>query len=110
MVYVNRYDYLSTEDIATPTDFALHDNFPNPFNPTTQIRFDLPIKGDVRFTIYNMLGHKVREYNMKGLSAGYHTLTWNATNNLGSPVSSGIYFYQIQTKELLKTKRMVLLK
>ena len=110
MVYVNRYDYLSTKDITTPTDFALHDNFPNPFNPTTQIRFDLPIKGDVRFTIYNMLGHKVREYNMKGLSAGYHTLTWNATNNLGSPVSSGIYFYQIQTKELLKTKRMVLLK
>ena len=110
MVYVNRYDYLSTEDIATPTDFALHDNFPNPFNPTTQIRFDLPIKGDVRFTIYNMLGHKVREYNMKGLSAGYHTLTWNATNNLGSPVSSGIYFYQIQTKDILKTKRMVLLK
>ena len=110
MVYVNRYDYLSTENIATPTDFALHDNFPNPFNPTTQIRFDLPIKGDVRFTIYNMLGHKVREYNMKGLSAGYHTLTWNATNNLGSPVSSGIYFYQIQTKDILKTKRMVMLK
>ncbi len=110
MVYVNRYDYLSTENISTPTDFALHDNFPNPFNPTTQIRFDLPITGDVSFTIFNMLGQKVREYKMNGLSAGYHTLTWNATNSLGDPVSSGIYFYQIQAREFLKTKRMVLLK
>ena len=110
MVYVNRYDYLSTEDIANPTNFALHDNFPNPFNPSTQIRFDLPITGDVRFTIYNMLGQKVREYQMNSLPAGYHTLTWNATNDLGDPMSAGIYFYQIKTKEFLKTKRMVLLK
>ena len=110
VIYIRRYDYLSTESIATPTDFALHDNFPNPFNPSTQIRFDMPITGDVRFTIYNMLGQKIREYQMNGLSAGYHTLTWNATNNLGDPVSAGIYFYQIQTKEFLKTKRMVLLK
>ena len=110
MVYVNRYDYLSTDDIVAPTDYALHDNYPNPFNPTTQIRFDMPIMGDVRLTIYNMIGQKVKEYQMNGLSAGYHTLTWNATNNLGDPVSAGIYFYQLQTKTFTKTKRMVLLK
>ena len=105
VVYVNRYDYLSTDDIAAPTDFALHDNYPNPFNPTTQIRFDMPIMGDVRLTIYNMIGQKVKEYQMNGLSAGYHTLTWNATNNLGDPVSAGIYFYQLQTTTFTKTKR-----
>ncbi len=110
VVYVNRYDYLSTDDIAAPTDYALHDNYPNPFNPTTQIRFDMPIMGDVRLTIYNMLGQKVKEYQMNGLPVGYHTLTWNATNNLGDPVSAGIYFYQLQTKTFTKTKRMVLLK
>ena len=110
VVYVNRYDYLSTDDITAPTDFALHDNYPNPFNPTTQIRFDMPIMGDVRLTIYNMLGQKVKEYQMNGLPVGYHTLTWNATNNLGDPVSAGIYFYQLQTKTFTKTKRMVLLK
>ena len=110
VVYVNRYDYLSTDDITAPTDFALHDNYPNPFNPTTQIRFDMPIMGDVRLTIYNMLGQKIKEYQMNGLPVGYHTLTWNATNNLGDPVSAGIYFYQLQTKTFTKTKRMVLLK
>ena len=110
VIYINRYDFLSTEEINGPTDFALHDNFPNPFNPSTQIRFDMPITGDVRFTIYNMLGQKVREYQMNSLSAGYHTLTWNATNDIGDAVSAGIYFYQIKTKEFLKTKRMVLLK
>ena len=68
VVYVNRYDYLSTDDIVAPTDFALHDNHPNPFNPTTQIRFDIPIMADVRLTIYNMMGQKVKEYQMNGLS------------------------------------------
>ena len=110
VVYVNRYEYLSTDDIAAPTDFALHDNYPNPFNPTTQIRFDMPIMGDVRLTIYNMLGQKVKEYQMNGLSAGSHTLTWDATNDLGDPIGVGIYFYQLQTKTFTKTKRMVLLK
>ena len=46
----------------------------------------MPIMGDVRLTIYNMIGQKVKEYEMNGLSAGYHTLTWNATNNLGDPL------------------------
>ena len=110
VVYVNRYDYLSTDDIAAPTDFALHDNYPNPFNPTTQIRFDMPIMGDVRLTVYNMLGQKVKEYQMNGLSAGSHTLTWDATNDFGDPIGAGIYFYQLQTKTFTKTKRMVLLK
>ena len=110
VVYVNRYDYLSTDDIVAPTDFALHDNHPNPFNPTTQIRFDIPIMADVRLTIYNMMGQKVKAYQMNGLSAGNHTLTWNATNNLGAPVAAGIYLYQLQTKGFVKTKKMALIK
>ena len=61
-------------------------------------------------TIYNMIGQKIRTFNMQSAPAGYHALTWNATNDLGSPVSAGVYLYQIQTKGFVKTKKMILLK
>ena len=110
MVHVNRYDYLSTETEGIPNEFALHDNYPNPFNPSTQIRFDLPEVSNVNLTIYNMLGQKVKTYAMQTAPAGYHSLTWNATNDLGVPVSAGVYLYQLQTDGFIKTKKMVLLK
>ncbi len=109
-VFINRYDYLSIESEGIPDEFALHENYPNPFNPTTQIRFDLPEMSNVNLTIYNMLGQRVKAFNMESAPAGYHALTWNATNDLGSPVSAGVYLYQLQTKEFVKTKKMVLLK
>ena len=109
-VFINRYDYLSIESGGIPDEFALHENYPNPFNPTTQIRFDLPEMSNVNLTIYNMLGQRVKAFNMESAPAGYHALTWNATNDLGSPVSAGVYLYQLQTKEFVKTKKMVLLK
>ena len=110
MVHVNRYDYLSTESEGIPNEFALHENYPNPFNPSTQIRFDLPEMSNVNLTIYNMLGQKVKTYIMQTAPAGYHSLTWNATNDLGVPVSAGVYLYQLQTDGFNKTKKMVLLK
>ena len=110
MVHVNRYDYLSTESEGIPTEFALHENYPNPFNPSTQIRFDLPEMSNVNLTIYNMLGQKVKTYTIQTAPAGYHSLTWNATNDLGVPVSAGVYLYQLQTDGFIKTKKMVLLK
>ena len=108
-MFINRYDYLSIESGGIPDEFALHENYPNPFNPTTQIRFDLPEMSNVNLTIYNMLGQRVKAFNMESAPAGYHALTWNATNDLGSPVSAGVYLYQLQTKEFVKTKKMVLL-
>lgn len=110
ILYINRYDYLSVESEGIPTEFALHENYPNPFNPTTQIRFDLPEMGNVTLTIYNMLGQKVKTFNMQSAPAGYHALTWNATNDLGAPVAAGVYLYQLQTKGFAKTKKMILLK
>tara|TARA_B100002052_G_scaffold134362_1_gene123424 strand:- start:129 stop:1001 length:873 start_codon:yes stop_codon:yes gene_type:complete len=110
VLYVNRYDYLSTQSEGVPSEFVLHANYPNPFNPTTQIRFDLPIMGDVKLVIYNMLGQKVREYAMNNISAGYHSVTWDATNDLGDPVSAGVYLYQLQTDETVQTNKMILLK
>ena len=110
VLFVDIYQYLSTKDDLTPTEFALHDNYPNPFNPTTQIRFDLPQVTDATLTIYNMMGQKIRTFSMSSLPAGYHTVTWNATNDYGQQVSAGVYLYQLQSKGFVRTKKMILLK
>ena len=110
VVFVNRYEYLSTESEGIPTEFALHENYPNPFNPTTTLRFDLPEVSSITLTIYNMLGQKVRTFNYQNTSAGYHSVTWDATNDYGEQVGAGVYLYQLQAKDFVKTRKMVLLK
>jgi hypothetical protein len=110
VVYVNRYEYLSTEGEGIPTAFALHENYPNPFNPTTTLRFDLPEVSDVTVTIFNMLGQRVRTFNMNDTPAGYHSIKWNATNDYGEQVGAGVYLYQLRAKQFVKTRKMVLLK
>jgi len=93
-----------------PTEFSLHENYPNPFNPSTTLRFDLPELRDVNVIIYNMLGQKVKTFNMENISAGHHSIKWNATNDYGDPVGAGVYLYQLQAKDFVKTRKMVLLK
>ena len=110
VLFINRYEYLSTESDIIPTDYALHENFPNPFNPSTTLRFDLPYASDVSLTIYNMLGQKVKSFDMRGIQAGKHTLRWNATNDLGEKVGTGVYLYQLQTKDFMKTRKMIFMK
>jgi hypothetical protein len=110
VVYVNRYEYLSTVSEGIPTKFALHENYPNPFNPTTTLRFDLPEVSKLTLTIYNMLGQKVKTFNMQSTPAGYHTITWYATNDFGQQVGAGVYLYQLRANQYIKTRKMVLLK
>ena len=110
ILYINRYDYLSTVNEQIPTEFALYENYPNPFNPTTTLRFDLPEVSDVRVVIYNMLGQKIKTFNMNSISAGSHSIRWNATNDMGDPVGAGVYLYQFQAKDFVKTRKMILLK
>ena len=110
VVYVNRYEYLSTESEGIPTEFALHENYPNPFNPTTTLRFDLPEVSSITLTIYNMLGQKVRTFNMNDTPAGFHSIKWNAINDYGDPVGAGVYLYQLRANQYLETRKMVLLK
>jgi hypothetical protein len=109
-LYVNRYEYLSTEGEGVPIEFALHENYPNPFNPTTTLRFDLPEVSSITLTIYNMLGQRVRIFNMNDTPAGYHSIKWNATNDFGDPVGAGVYLYQLRANHYLETRKMVLLK
>ena len=61
-------------------------------------------------TLYNMLEQKVRTFNYQNTSPGYHSVKWNATNDYGDPAGAGIYLYQLQTKECVKTRKIVLLK
>ncbi|PCJ50716.1 MAG: hypothetical protein COA72_00005, partial [Candidatus Neomarinimicrobiota bacterium] len=93
-----------------PQEFALHQNYPNPFNPITTINYDLPQQTHVNIMIYDILGREVVKLISEEIPAGYQSVIWNTRNNFGQPVSAGIYFYQIQTKDFVKTKKMVLLK
>ena len=90
--------------------FALHQNYPNPFNPTTQIRYDLPLDEYVTVIIYDVMGRKIKSLINTNQEAGYRSITWDATNDLGQPVSAGMYIYTIQAGEFRQTKKMVLLK
>ena len=93
-----------------PTKFNLQNSFPNPFNPLTTFRYDLPEEALVNITIYDMMGRVVKTLINDQQTAGYRSTQWNATNNAGSPVSAGIYLYMIQAGDFRQTKKMVLLK
>ena len=98
------------EENGLPKAFAVHQNFPNPFNPTTTLRYDLPEDGMVNVTIYDMMGRIVNHLVNGHQSAGYKTTEWNGTNSMGEPVSAGMYLYQINAGQFQQTKKMILLK
>ncbi|MFL2989924.1 MAG: choice-of-anchor J domain-containing protein [Candidatus Neomarinimicrobiota bacterium] len=101
---------LSLDNNTVPTVFALHQNYPNPFNPTTKISYDLPKNEFVSISIYNVMGRKMKSLINAMQEAGYRSLTWNATDDLGQSVSAGMYIYTIQAGEFRQTRKMVLLK
>jgi gamma-glutamylcyclotransferase (GGCT)/AIG2-like uncharacterized protein YtfP len=101
---------LSIDEEMIPDVYALHQNYPNPFNPVTTLRYDLPEDATVSIIIYDVMGRKVRSLINTTQSAGFRSIHWNATNDMGEPVSAGMYIYMIQAGNFTKTKKMVLLK
>ena len=101
---------ISPDAGTLPEKFALYPAYPNPFNPVTTLRYDLPEGALVNITIYDMMGRQVKTLMNDQQTAGHRSLQWNATNNAGSPVSAGIYLYMIQAGEFRQTRKMVLLK
>lgn len=89
----------------SPSRFILRQNFPNPFNPSTTIRFELPFSGLVSLKIYDVLGNEIVTLVNEELSADKHEVTFSSNR-----LSSGIYFYQIKAGKYLETKKMLLLK
>lgn len=100
----------TTPDLSIPNAYALNTNYPNPFNPSTTLRYDLPGQGLVRFTIYNQLGVEVRTLINQDQSAGYHSVVWNGRDNSGKQLGTGIYFYRLDVNGFSQTRKMVLLK
>ena len=103
-------EVLSTESNFIPSQYILYQNHPNPFNPVTTLRYDLPEDALVSIDIYDLMGRNIRSLVNSNQSAGYRSIQWNATNNLGESVSAGMYIYTIQAGEFRQTKKMVLLK
>lgn len=95
---------------ASPKMTVLMDNFPNPFNPETEIRYTLPADGTVKLTIYNALGQSIRTLVNEHQRTGEYAVTWNATNDTGQPVADGLYFYRITTPNGDLIRKMLLLK
>jgi hypothetical protein len=93
-----------------PDSYALSQNRPNPFNPSTTIQYALPHSGEVRLVIYNVLGQEIRTL-VNGLQqAGYYTMTWDGRDNAGRVAGSGVYLYRITAGAFQQTRRMTLLK
>ena len=88
----------------------LHQNFPNPFNPITTLRYDLSSDALVTLSIYDMLGREITQLVNTTQKAGFKSVKWNSTASMGRPVSAGVYLYRIQAGEFVQTKKMVLLK
>ena len=110
--YIFPYQQLSLDkqDASIPLKFGLHQNYPNPFNPSTSIRYDLPEDAFVNITIYDMMGRSVKIVSNDRQTAGYKIKKWDATNELGEPVSTGVYLYSIRAGDFMQVKKMALLK
>jgi len=93
-----------------PIEFELYNNYPNPFNPVTTIKYDLPIETEVILIIYSTLGQEVRTLVNELQTSGNKLALWDGTDNTGKEVSTGIYIYILKTKEIVRSKKMVFLK
>ena len=93
----------------TPTTLNLQQNYPNPFNPSTIINYQLPLDSKVELSILNSTGQLVKTLQSGMMLAGPHSAVWDGTDHHTQPVSSGLYFYQLKTRNLVLTKKMLLL-
>ena len=101
----------SVEDEALPSDFTLHANFPNPFNPSTTIAYDLVQAGEVALDVYDTLGQRVARLFAGSQAAGNYSVSWDGRDAQGNVVSSGIYFYRLTMNgQLSESRVMTLLK
>jgi len=101
---------ISDDNGSLPKQFALYPAYPNPFNPTTTLGYELPEDAMVNIAIYDMMGRMVKTLVNSNQSAGYKSIKWNATNDIHEPVSAGLYLYTIDAGVFRQTRKMVLLK
>jgi hypothetical protein len=90
--------------------FALSQNFPNPFNPSTTIRFTVPDPAYVELRIFDVTGRTVRTLLSESRDAGAHTVSWDGRNDAGVPAPSGTYVYELRAGAMVESRKLVLLK
>jgi hypothetical protein len=110
VLVVKREGDLNTESIELPNSFVLHPNYPNPFNPQTQIRFEMPYAGKIDLSIYNLLGVKIKTLYSGQKPSGVFTFKWDAKNDNNQLVSGGVYIYKLQSEKDVQMRKMILLK
>ena len=96
--------------VPVPNQYALFSNYPNPFNPTTSIKFQLPETQQVKLFIYDINGSLVKILANQVYPGGEHILSWNATDQTGNRVATGVYLYRFQAGSYVKTGKMMLVK
>ncbi len=105
----SKEDFTAGKSVV-PQEFSLSQNYPNPFNPETEISYALPNACHVKLSIYNLLGERIRSLVDENQAAGHKTAHWDGTNEEGSKVASGVYFYKMQAGEFTESKKMILMK
>jgi hypothetical protein len=93
-----------------PEEYYLSQNYPNPFNPTTVIGYRLPAAGNVKLSIYNLFGQKIKTLIDSFQNTGEHSIVWDGTDDGNNPVSSGIYFYRLETNGMNLQRKMMLIR
>lgn len=93
-----------------PPAYVLHQNYPNPFNPQTHISYRLPEAGSVSLIVFNVTGQVVRRLVDEHQDPGDYTVTWDGTDEMRRPVTSGVYFYQLTAGKFRQMRKMLLLK
>ncbi len=114
-ILFNRYTILTpvTEIVygePLPEKFMLAQNYPNPFNPTTTLAYSLPVRAEVKVSIYNLLGQRVRQFDEGIKPAGNYELVWDGKTDHGKTVATGLYLYRIEAGEFSEAKKMLLIK
>ena len=100
----------SLADLSDMSVLSLEQNHPNPFNPETVIKYNLPEDVSVRLVVYNVLGQEVRELVNAAQTAGVYAVRWNGQDDLGRQVSSGLYLYRLEAGANVVMKKMLLMK
>jgi hypothetical protein len=103
---------LSLTDInfAVLKTINLHQNFPNPFNPSTKIEYSIPNNSQVNIIIYDLMGKEVKTLVNDTKKVGQYQVKWSGTDDSGQSVSGGIYFYKLQAGDFIQTRKMVLMR
>ena len=96
--------------IVIPEEFGLYQNYPNPFNPTTTITYDVPEETNVQIRIYDIRGQLVRVLTDENHAPGQYQIVWDARNEQGLPVVTGLYIYTMRSGDFVETNKMILMK